>query len=237
MLRYKHPAKKVSESHNGFFVPDEPEPYEEKETLAQSISHKEMEDEYYRFDCVNVDIGVIGVTRRVGTTTTALGLANFIKNHGGTACYVALNTNRHLESIALAHGFDTEEDYYTYDAIDFYEGMLPKHDYNFIITDYGDIKREALRKYKESDVHLLCGASSKRFEVMELSEGLKSVKSVNPQILTYAPNPGYVQLFDSTVTGSPVIVKPVKNMLDFKSNGVVFKSIVDRYIVETSKRL
>ena len=241
MLRYKLTAKKVERLDNRFYEPEqsyEPyEPYEEKETLAQSIIHKEVEDEYYRFDCVNVNIGIIGVTRRVGVTTIALGLVNFIKNHGGTACYIALNTNRHLESIASAYGFDTEEDYYTYDAIDFYECLLPKHDYNFIITDYGDIKQEALKKYRDSDLHLLCGAGSKRFEVLEFSEGLKSVKSVNPQILTYTPAPDCAQLFNTSVTSSPIIIKPVRNMLDFKTNGTVFKSIVDKYIVETSKRL
>jgi hypothetical protein len=215
----------------------EDEPYEEKETLARSIVLKDMEDEQYRFDCLNVKIGVIGATRRVGTTTLALGLAGFIKSHGGTACYAAVNTNGHLESIAGAYGFDTEDDYYTRDAIDFYEGMLPKYDYNFIIMDYGDMKREAVRKYKESDVHLLCGAAGKRFEVAEFVEALKQVKSVKPTILTYAPNPEYAQLFSSAVTGKPAIIKPVVSMLDFKTNGIVFKNIVQPYIVETSKRL
>jgi hypothetical protein len=196
-----------------------------------------MEDEYYRFDCVNVKIGVIGATRRVGTTTVALGLAGFIKNHGGTACYAALNTNNHLVNIAAAHGFDTEEDYYTYDAIDFYEGMLPKHDYNFIIADYGDMKREAVRKYKESDVHLLCGASGQRFEIAELADALKQVRSVKPQILTYAPGHGHGAFFSSTVTKEPIIIKPVRDMMDFRTNGLVFKGIIEQYIVETSKRL
>ena len=196
-----------------------------------------MEDEHYRFDCVNVKIGIIGATRRVGVTTIALGLANFIQNRGGTACYAALNMNRHLENIAEAYGFDSEEDYYTYDAIDFYEGTLPKHDYNFIIMDFGDMKREAIKKYKESEVHILCGASGQMHEIMEFAEGLKSVKSVKPLILTYAPNPEYSQAFGSAVTKEPTIVKPVKDMLDFKTNGFVFKGIVQKYIVETSKRL
>jgi hypothetical protein len=216
--------------------PDEEE-FEEKGTLAQSIIQKEMEDEYYRFDCVNVKIGVIGATRRVGTTTIALGLAGFIKNHGGTACYAALNTNNHLANIAAAHGFDTEEDYYTYDTIDFYEGMLPKHDYNFIVHDFGDMKREAVRKYKESDVHLLCGASDKLFEAAELAEALKSVKSVKPRILTYALNPKSAELFSSAVTKEPAIIKPVRDMMDFRTNGLAFKGIIEQYIVETSKRL
>ena len=225
MRRYRIKAARAQESD------------EEKETLAQSVVLKETEDEQYRFDCVNVNIGVIGATRRVGTTTIALGLAGFIQKHGGTACYVSLNTNQHLESIANAYGFDTEEDHYTRDGIDFYEGMLPRHDYNFIISDFGDIKRETVRRYKESDVHLFCGASGKRFEVMEFAEGLKAVKSVRPKIMTYLPNPEYRELFDSAVTDEPSIIRPVGNMLDSTTNALVFKSIIQKYIVETSKRL
>jgi len=210
---------------------------EEKETIAQSIVLKDMEDEQYRFDCVNVKIGIMGSTRRVGTTTFALGLASFIKNHDGTSCYVALNENNHLESIANAYNFDTEDDYFTYDAIDFYDGMLPKHDYNFVITDYGAIKREAVQMFKDSEICLLCGASHKQFEVEEFSEALKQVKSVKPLILTYEPNPAYGQLFNATVMNKPVVVKPVKDMLDFKVNAVEFKKIIEKYIVETSKRL
>jgi len=210
--------------------------YEERETLARSIIRTEMEDEQYRFDCVNVKIGVIGATRRVGVTTVALGLASFIKNHGGTACYVALNTNQHLCAIAAAHGFDIEEDFYTCDAIDYYEGMLPKYDYNFIISDFGDIKRETVRKYKESDVHILCGASNTRFEVAEFAEGLKQVQSVNPLIMTYAPNPEFGQFFCSSVTNRPVVIKPVESMLDFRVNGGVYKGVLEGFIVETSKR-
>jgi len=225
MLRYKSNTAKVKETE------------EEQETLAQSIVLKEMEDEQYRFDCLNINIGVTGATRRVGTTTIAMGLANFIQNHGGTACYVALNLNRHLDSIANAYNFDTEEDFYTYNAIDFYEGMLPKHDYNFIISDFGEVKREAVKKYKESDIHLLCGASNKQFEVVEFADGLKPIKSVKPQILTYIPNPEYGQLFNSTVTNKPTIIKPVKSMLDFNVNAPRFKGIIEKYIVETSKRL
>lgn len=225
MTRYKPGAARAKESD------------EEKETLAQSVILKEMEDEQYRFDCLNVNIGIIGATRRVGTTTVAMGLANFIQNHGGTACYVALNLNRHLDSIANMYHFDVEDDYYTRDAIDFYEGMLPKHDYNFIITDFGEMKREAVKKYKEPDIHLLCGASNKLFEVVEFADGLKPIKSVKPTILTYIPNPEYGAVFATNVTNKPTIIKLVKSMLDYSVNAIVFKGIIERYVVETSKRL
>jgi len=254
MLKYKPKPKKTKpikhknddddyESDTLYKADDNNEDEEEyKETLAQSLILREMEDEHYRFDCLNVKIGVIGATRRVGTTTAALGLVNFIKNHGGTACYAALNVNRHLESIAEAYGFDTEDDYFTYDAIDFYESMLPKHDYNFAVMDFGDlyhgnIRREAAKGFKECSIHLLCGASSKRFEVVEFAEALKAVKSVKPRILTYAPNAKIGEFFRTAVTKEPTVIKPVKEILDFKTNGIVFKGIVQDYIVETSKRL
>jgi hypothetical protein len=234
MLRYKPksvPAREYDDETDG-----------EKESLAQSIILKEMEDEQYRFDCLNIRIGMIGATRRVGTTTIALGLANFIKNHGGTASYAALNINRHLESIAETYGFDAEEDYYTYDAIDFYECMKPKHDYNFMIFDFGDlyhgeVRREAVKGFKECEIHLLCGTSGNRYEVMEFAEALKAVRSVKPQILTCAPVPEVVELFRTVITKEPAAIRPVRDMMDFKTNGAVFKQIIQPYIVETSKRL
>ena len=232
MQRFKPTAVRVQD-----YGDESNDEYEERETLGQSVTQKAMDDEQYRFDCLNIKIGVIGSTRRVGTTTAALGLANFIKNHGGTVCYMAFNTNRHLESIANACNFDTEDDFYTFDAIDFYENVIPKHDYNFIITDYGDIKRETVRKYKDSDIYLLCGASSKQFEVVEFAEALKQIRSVNPQILTYAPASDVATLFSTAVTKEPAIIKPVWNMLDYNINGIAFKRIIQEYIVETSKRL
>jgi len=217
---------------------DDPVPFTRapKDPLAQSIIEKDTENEHYRFDCLNITIGIIGASRRVGTTTLALGLANFIKNHGGTACYVALNTHNHLESIANAYNFDTEDDYYTYDTIDFYEGMLPRHDYNFIIMDYGDVKREATRKYKESNIYLLCGASNTQHEIMEFAQALKQVRSAMPTILTQSPNPEYASQFASAVTQFPTIIHPIKNMMDFIINGSVYKTALKPYIVETSKR-
>lgn len=206
-------------------------------TLAQDIVTKDTDGDTYRFDCINVNIGIIGATRRVGTTTVALGLVNYIRNSGGTACYVAFNTNQHLESIVDENNFDIEDDYFTFDAIDFYEEQQPKYDYNFIVTDYGDMKLEYVRKFKLSDICLLCGASYKQAEIMEFADALTQVRSVNPQIVTYMPNPKLEQIFSAHVSDNPVIIKPVKNMMDYMTNADFFKQIVKPYIVETAKRL
>jgi hypothetical protein len=84
---------------------------------------------------------------------------------------------------------------------------------------------------------LLCGASGSRFEVVEFGEALKAVRSVKPKLLTRALNPEYGEFFHSMVTKEPIIVRKVRDMLGFKTNGGVFKGIVQPHIVETSKRL
>jgi hypothetical protein len=175
-------------------------------------------------------------------TTAALGLAGFIRSRGGAACYAALNLNRHLESIAEDYSFDAEEDYYTCGGIDFYESMNPRHDYNFIVSDFGsvyngEISREAVKGFKDCEARLLCGASGRRHEVMEFAEALKAVRSAKPQILTYAVNPGLYEFFCAAVTPEPLIMEPVRDMMDFKANALRFKSVIEAYIVETSRRL
>ena len=145
----------------------------------------------------------------MGTTAFALGLANYIRNHGCTVCYIALNTHNHLDSIAAAYDFDTEDDFYTFDTIDLYEGVLPKHDYSFVITDYG----EATRRFKESYVHLFCRASDRPYEIAELVDGLKAVKSANPIIITYTNNPDYAKIMDASVNGALTVVNPLETYL------------------------
>lgn len=239
MLRYKPHAVRaaaVADLENQDETPDTVERKTPMPPLPQSVILSQTEDEHYRFDCVNVKIGVIGATRRVGTTTAALGLVNFIQNHGGTACYVAENTNRHLDCIANSYNFDTEDDYFTLESIDFYEQMPPKYEYNFIVYDFGDMNRDAIKKFKECDERIVCGASNKLHEVLELAEAMKLVKSVKPLVFTYIPNPEHGQIFSSTVTMKPSIIRQVKSMMDYRTNGLVFKDVVGKYIVEMSKR-
>jgi hypothetical protein len=224
-------------------LPTGPSPPEASLPFVRSLILKAKEDEQYLFGCTNVTIGIIGATRRVGTTTAALGLANYIGKHGGTACYVAFNTNFHLDRIAETYGFDKEDGHYVYGSVDFYEAALPERDYNFIVMDYGgamgfgDMIPAAIRKYKESNAHVLCGACSASFEIDELADTLEAVKSVRPYVLTREPDPTCSQLFAATVTKNSLIVQPVKSMLDYKENAAVYKEIINQYIIETSKRL
>ena len=107
----------------------------------------------------------------------------------------------------------------------------------FLISDFGDIWSEVVRAYKESDLHLLCGASSRLFEVAEFADGLKTIKSVKSQILTYAPNHDCGEFFNSAITGKPAIIRPVGDMLDFKTNELMLKDMIEGYTLETSERL
>jgi hypothetical protein len=103
--------------------------------------------------------------------------------------------------------------------------------------DFGNAKRETARMYKESDVHLLCGAGDKPFEVLEFAEALRQVRSVEPVILTCTLNSDCSRIFSSVVSDEPVVIGFGKDMLDYEGNTPIFKNVITKYIIETSKKL
>lgn len=60
----------------------------------EEIRQKDKTD--FAFLCRDVKIAVVGAAHKVGTTTTAFNLVNFLVNNGADAAYVEANTNGHL---------------------------------------------------------------------------------------------------------------------------------------------
>lgn len=66
--------------------------------------------EYYRFDCKNVAVAVIGSQSRIGTTTAAVGLSAWLARVGASMCYVEAHAGGHLVSLARGYEMETEEE-------------------------------------------------------------------------------------------------------------------------------
>ena len=94
------------------------------------------EGDRYTFLCSRVQIAVVGAQNRIGTTTVALGLANWINMAGGTACYVEGNDSGHMECIAEGYEMETEGGGYMLDGVGYYREQ-PEREYQFIINDFG----------------------------------------------------------------------------------------------------
>lgn len=106
--------------------------------LHDYIKEKDVKN---KWSCRNFMIGVMGVERKIGTTTTAFQLSCYLQGEGGKVSYVEANTHNHLNFVASENDFIKVKDYYLKKSITYF----PEYMYdanagvNFIIFDLGCI--------------------------------------------------------------------------------------------------
>ena len=129
-----------------------------------------------RWSCSNIGIAVIGTERKVGTTWTAILLANYFSEKGAKVAYSEANNHLHLQSLAKEFSFGEEDGYYTSNSIHFYgdyaidlsAGM------NFIIYDMGFLGNDegviARRINSKLISHILIVSGIREYEQVALDE-------------------------------------------------------------------
>ncbi|HAW58534.1 MAG TPA: hypothetical protein DCX03_05910, partial [Bacteroidales bacterium] len=97
--------------------------------------------EKYKFSKKEIKIAVTGVQHRVGTTTMAINLANYLSNIGAKVCYVEANEHDHLSKLPeFYQGMIMKEDVILYNSVKYLSLHSECHDeFDFIIYDMGVI--------------------------------------------------------------------------------------------------
>lgn len=126
---------------------------------------------------------VAGSEHRVGTTSIAIQLANYLANQGKMVAYMEFNEQKHLKQIIDAYRMKKEEVedsvWYQLKGVDyFYQDGVLMQQYDYLIFDLGILTEENLSPFEQGDLKILCGAS-KCFERLELNKRLKLVKDCN----------------------------------------------------------
>lgn len=125
-------------------------------------------------------IGVAGTQSRIGTTTQALQILNYLQMMGNHVCYVEIDHYGHhfVQDLQKAYeGIKITGNCTLYQSMEFYEMAaikeLIKKDYNFIVKDFGAADDPAFNQpsFLESDIRVfVCGAKPdelpKSFEIM-----------------------------------------------------------------------
>ncbi len=110
----------------------------EIKTLQDFIKEKKIKN---KWECQNFMIGIMGVERKVGTSTAAIQLSNYLQSIGAKVSYVEANAHNHLELIAGDYEFLKVKDHYLKKAVSYFQEY--KYDSNagnnFIIFDLGCI--------------------------------------------------------------------------------------------------
>lgn len=113
-----------------------------------------------------IKIAVTGVQNRVGTTTIAINLANFLSSIGAKVCYVEANENEHLSKLAEYYQGMTEKDgILICNGVKYLNLHSECHDeFDFIIYDMGVVNNKIIGAIRKScDAAIIC-ATGKPYE-------------------------------------------------------------------------
>lgn len=185
--------------------------------------------ESYIFTCKNIRIAVAGCQRRVGVTTTVVNLAHWIQSHGGTACYLESNLNKHLAYILKLYADQSEGNHYTIGGVDYYFTNELDKTYNFIITDCGELDEPPQPSFAEADLRLLCG-SAMPYELTYMQNAVNRCKGMTVQTLGMYVPLDIRELVQDAIGDDMLFADPSHELFDGSANGDLNKRLVKRYI-------
>ncbi|SNT21593.1 hypothetical protein SAMN05446037_10543 [Anaerovirgula multivorans] len=130
-----------------------------------------------------IKIAVTGVQNRVGTTTMAINLANFLWYIGARVCYVEANEHHHLIKLSEYYQGMREKDGVIFNnGVKYLNLHSVCHDeFDFIIYDMGVVNNKIIAAIRKScDVAIIC-ATGKPYE----SNDIQSIESLLDEKLIY----------------------------------------------------
>jgi len=128
--------------------------------------------EIYKFSKKEIKIAVTGVQHRVGTTTMAINLANYLSSIGAKVCYVEANEHDHLRKLpAFYQGMTSKDDVILYNGVKYLSLQSECHDeFDFIIYDMGVVDNRIISAIRKNcDAGILC-ATGKPYEVNDIEK-------------------------------------------------------------------
>lgn len=151
---------------------------EHKELPKQNLFDymNENQPSSIQWNCKDVMIGVVGVERKIGTTTAAFHLVDNLSQTGAKVIYTEANRNKHLSKIAQDYNFTKEEGYYCQNNTNYFENADIQLGANFIVVDDGYVNQEnagRLKKFNE----LVVVSGVKPYELGSLKESLKLLQN------------------------------------------------------------
>lgn len=115
-------------------------------------------------------ISVGGCCARMGTTTQAIQMVQYLQYLGHKACYVQMNDTKYVETLQSIYTFttvDSELACVTYNGVDMYSkpeyiAKIKTLDYAFIIFDYGNMAAPSFNiiSFLERDIRIVVGGDS-----------------------------------------------------------------------------
>lgn len=194
------------------------------------------DEKQYSFICENVQIAVAGVSSKVGTTTTAFNMANYLATMGAKAYYVEFNKSKHLDVIGSYYRemIKTENGYECKGAKYIDTSTVFNWDCNFIIFDLGEITKEKKRVIESCKINVLC-STSKPYELSATKDaiGIYDEQGIH-FIFSFTEEQVKSKLkreFENKTT-KVHFANYSPDLFNGKANEKIFREILNDYIIE-----
>jgi len=200
------------------------------------VSETENLTPKYLFKEENITIGVAGVLSRIGTTTTAMNLANYLASIGAKVSYIEANANNHLNSLPDVYkGMKVEDDCIRYKGVNYMTIKSGnKENNNFSVFDFGVLNDGNLKALKYSKIVIICGGG-KPYELKALHNAIMKLKELSINIiLSFIPERGRVSLKNELQSENIIVhfTDYSPDIFDCSVNNRIWKDILNEYIFE-----
>lgn len=152
-----------------------------KRDVKAILGANEILEEVITFNKTNIKIAVTGSMHRVGTTTTAMNLCNYLASFGARVCYVEANDHNHLKALPEAYRqMQVNGDVIISGGVKYLTlSSESEEDMDFIIYDMGVIQHKIIEAIKNKcDTAILC-SGVKPYEIKELERALLLLDDIN----------------------------------------------------------
>lgn len=187
----------------------------------------------YAFERKDIKIAVTGAAHKVGTTTIAMNMCNYIASIGASVCYVEANNHNHIEKLPCSYaGMVVKEDSIIYNGVKYLSlNASNDEEYDFVIYDMGVIERKTINAINNKcDLAILC-ATAKPYEIETYNKAIDLLDNdrVNT-IFSFVQDNEKAKLKEQYRNVFFAEYSP--DLFDRDANKNIFSKILENYITE-----
>jgi len=189
----------------------------------------------YSFNNKSTSIIITGASTKVGTTTMAINLCNYLSSIGARVCYVEANTNNHVNELPKVYSDMTvEEDSIIYNEVKYLTlNSNSDEEYDFIIYDMGVIEYKIINVIRNKcDVAILC-ATTKPYEIETYDKAIDILDDANfYTIFSFVEEMTKLKLFNKY--RKVFFSKYTPDPFNGENNRLIWEQILDKYITKNT---
>lgn len=189
----------------------------------------------YSFNTKDIKIAVTGVSHKVGTTTIAMNLCNYLASIGASVCYIEANSNGHIQKLPSVYADMTvKNDCIIYNSVKYLSlNSHSEEEYHFVVYDMGVINTKTINAIKNKcDVSTLC-ATAKPYEIGAYDKAIDLLDDPKVHtIFSFIHDIAKDKLKEQY--GNIFFSEYSPDLFDGEKNKAIWEQILDKYITKNT---